>query len=127
MRILLVEDNAERQLWFLTQFAPSVDIDIAWVAPAAVALLQAHQYDAIYLDHDLLPHHNGFEDDGSSGYEVAKFLCANPPTCPIIIHSQNIYGSTRIAELLRAAGVNCVQEPFPPSVATPDDHHQPQS
>jgi hypothetical protein len=42
----------------------------------------------ISLDHDLEPGEGETEDPGD-GIEVAKFLAAKPPVCPVIIHSSN--------------------------------------
>ncbi len=42
----------------------------------------------ISLDHDLEPGEGETEDRGD-GIDVAKFLAARPPVCPVIIHSSN--------------------------------------
>jgi hypothetical protein len=41
----------------------------------------------ISLDHDLEPVEG--EDDPGDGIDVARFLAARPPVCPVIIHSSN--------------------------------------
>ena len=42
----------------------------------------------ISLDHDLEPDEGEMEDPGD-GIDVAKFLAARPPSCPVIILSSN--------------------------------------
>jgi hypothetical protein len=41
----------------------------------------------ISLDHDLEPVEG--EDDPGDGIDVARFLAARPPVCPVIVHSSN--------------------------------------
>lgn len=41
----------------------------------------------ISLDHDLEPVEA--EDDPGDGIDVARYLAARPPVCPVIIHSSN--------------------------------------
>lgn len=111
MKILVVEDNKERREWFLGRFNTD-ELHLTDSAAEAVTLLDEHLYDIIFLDHDLKPHHNGFDDDGTSGYEVAKHIIeAFRPR--VIVHSQNIYGSLRMAEFLRGRGLTVEQIPFP--------------
>ena len=42
----------------------------------------------ISLDHDLEPAEGETEDPGD-GIDVARFLAARPPVCPVIVHSSN--------------------------------------
>jgi len=42
----------------------------------------------ISLDHDL-ERWDGDEEDPGDGIDVARFLAARPPSCPVVIHSSN--------------------------------------
>ena len=42
----------------------------------------------ISLDHDLDPE-EGVTTDPGTGWDVAKYLAALPPVCPVIIHTSN--------------------------------------
>jgi CheY-like chemotaxis protein len=111
MKILVVEDAVGRQEWFVGRFAAD-ELYLTDSAAEAIAWLGEHNYDIIFLDHDLKPHHSGFDDDGLSGYEVAKHLMSH--SAPrIVCHSQNIFGALRITEFLRGRGLPVESIPFP--------------
>lgn len=86
---------AHRAEWFLT-------------APAMIAWL-AHHLDEcvlICLDHDLEPDAQaaGEAIDPGTGRNVADFLSAQPPRCPVLIHSTNTaaaLGMVRVFEEAR--------------------------
>src|ERR671914_551087 len=72
-------------------------------------LLSASSYDAIFLDHDLLPEHynSPTTDDERTGYAIAAWLAANPklqPAATILVHTRNADGAMRMVEELRGAG-----------------------
>jgi len=118
LRVLLLDDDERRHDWFAARFAGD-QLDIA-VAPAdAIALLGTHDYDAIFLDHDLLPEHyrtTDARDDERTGYAVAAWLAARPdvqPATTIIVHTRNANGALRMVQAMRAAGRRAEYVPWP--------------
>jgi hypothetical protein len=85
--------NAERVRRFteaLRRIEPAVELRIwrdAWQMIRDVeAVLPAARL--LSLDHDLDPEPGATQDPGT-GWEVAKFLAALPPVCPVVIHTSN--------------------------------------
>ncbi|MGI8642279.1 MAG: hypothetical protein ACR2MG_20300, partial [Pyrinomonadaceae bacterium] len=54
--IFLLDDDQRRHRWFTKRFEGD-ELDIAETVEEAKELLGQYAYDAILLDHDLLPHH----------------------------------------------------------------------
>ncbi|MCU1290187.1 MAG: hypothetical protein JWN60_2416, partial [Acidobacteria bacterium] len=54
--VFLLDDDHRRHRWFKKRFEGD-DLDIAETVEEAKVFLSEHTYDAIFLDHDLLPHH----------------------------------------------------------------------
>jgi hypothetical protein len=81
--------------------------------------LSQYAYDAIFLDHDLLPHHyesNDHDDYGSTGYAVAEWLNENKElnrAATVIVHTRNADGAIRMVEKLRESGRQVEYVPFP--------------
>src|SRR5947209_13236413 len=78
--VLLLDDDTRRHRWFMKRFAGD-DLDIAETVEEAKQLLSVASYDAIFLDHDLLPHHYESNDHGdieNTGYAIAEWLHENP-------------------------------------------------
>ncbi|HYY42439.1 MAG TPA: cyclic-phosphate processing receiver domain-containing protein, partial [Pyrinomonadaceae bacterium] len=98
LRVLLLDDDERRHEWFVQRFAGD-KLDIAVEPTRAIELLNAHTYDAIFLDHDLLPEHyrtTNPNDDERTGYAVAAWLAARPevqPSTTIIVHTRNANGA----------------------------------
>src|SRR5690606_23228548 len=72
----LLGDHERRHSWFQQRFAGAV-LAIAATVEDAKKLLAADTYDAIFLDHDLLPHHyvsNSHDDFANTGYAIAEWL-----------------------------------------------------
>jgi hypothetical protein len=91
--ILMLEDDAERVARFtatLRALDPTLRLLVWRDARAMIREVEAFLPGArlISLDHDLEPAAGETADPGD-GLEVAKFLAARPPVCPIIIHSSN--------------------------------------
>jgi CheY-like chemotaxis protein len=109
LRVLLLDDDERRHDWFARRFAGD-QLDIAVEPNTAIALLAANSYDAIFLDHDLLPEHyrtNEPTDEEHTGYAVAAWLAARPevqPSTTIIVHTRNANGALKMVRKLRAAG-----------------------
>lgn len=116
LRVFLLDDDALRHEWFARHFRGD-RLDVASDAPRAVELFDAHTYDLVFLDHDLLPEHYYAEsfDDERSGYAVARFLAERPdrqPTSTVIVHTRNADGALRMIELLRRTGRQAEHVPF---------------
>jgi len=116
IRVFLLDDDTKRHLWFSNRFDGDF-LDIADDVPGAIELLKTNVYDAIFLDHDLLPEHYGSsqKDDERTGYAVALWLAAQPerqPAASILVHTRNADGAMRMVEELRSAGRNAEYVPF---------------
>ena len=109
LRVLLLDDDERRHEWFARRFAGD-QLDIAVEPSAAIELLAANPYDAIFLDHDLLPEHYRTPeptDEERTGYAVAAWLAARPdvqPASTIIVHTRNANGALKMVRKMRAAG-----------------------
>ncbi|MDT7602635.1 MAG: Cyclic-phosphate processing Receiver domain [Acidobacteriota bacterium] len=115
--VFLLDDDTLRHEWFARRFAND-HLDTAVDPKSAVEFLSSNFYDAVFLDHDLLPeHYNSDEtDDERTGYAVAAWLAARPavqPSAMIIVHTRNADGAMRMVELLRGAGRQAEYVPFP--------------
>lgn len=106
--LLLLEDNAERVDGFRSAVRALGDdwhLHVWQDAPSMVSEYEEflEQPALISLDHDLNPQ-PGVADDPGTGLDVARFLSAHPPICPVIIHSSNIERSWSMHNELRHAG-----------------------
>jgi hypothetical protein len=115
--IFLLDDDRLRHDWFARRFADD-HLDTAIDPAGAFTLLSTNYYDAIFLDHDLLPEHYGSDerDDERTGYAVAAWLAAHTnvlPSATIIVHTRNADGAMRMVETLRDAGRQAEYVPFP--------------
>jgi CheY-like chemotaxis protein len=116
IRVFLLDDDEKRHDWFDARFAGD-HLDIAVEPRRAIELLSQNFYDAIFLDHDLLPEHykSGAHDDERTGYAVAAWLAANPgvqPAATILVHTRNADGAMRMVEEMRRAGRRAEYVPF---------------
>ena len=76
INVFLLDDDRRRHRWFESRFSGDV-LDIAETVDDAKTLLAESNYDAIFLDHDLLPHHyetNDHDDYANTGYAIAEWL-----------------------------------------------------
>jgi CheY-like chemotaxis protein len=117
IRVLLLDDDTRRHEWFERRFKGD-SLDVTETATEAIELLGAKFYDAIFLDHDLLPEHYYAEsnDDERTGYRVARWLAENAQAqqaSTIIVHTRNADGAMRMIELMRRSGRNPEYVPFP--------------
>src|ERR1700731_1591881 len=108
IRVFLLDDDTKRHEWFSKRFKGDL-LDIADDASGARELLDTHLYDAIFLDHDLLPEHYGSEtlDDENTGYAIALLLASRPElqsASTIMVHPRNADGAMRMVEDRRRAG-----------------------
>ncbi|HYE64840.1 MAG TPA: cyclic-phosphate processing receiver domain-containing protein [Pyrinomonadaceae bacterium] len=117
IRVFLLDDDTRRHEWFARRFEGDY-LDITDTVERAQELLSANLYDAIFLDHDLLPEHYYSEitDDERTGYAIALWLAARPElqqASTIMIHTRNADGAMRMVEELRRAGRQAEYVPFP--------------
>jgi CheY-like chemotaxis protein len=89
-RIVILEDNARRRaemarVLHREGFAPPTFFLTAGAMIAGMS--HAYPADLISLDHDLEPDVD--QHDPGTGRDVADFLAAREPVCPVIIHSTN--------------------------------------
>jgi CheY-like chemotaxis protein len=108
IRVFLLDDDESRHDWFDARFAGD-HLDIAVEPRRAIELLSQNFYDAIFLDHDLLPEHykSSAHDDERTGYAVAAWLAANPdvqPAATIIVHTRNADAAQRMVQEMERAG-----------------------
>ena len=98
-RVLILEDNDERIKQFKKNFL-NVDITFTKIAEECIEILENNKkFDYIFLDHDLGGKEMLKSGDGT-GYEVAKWLEANPSKIPkgkIYCHSLNPAGALNIS------------------------------
>jgi hypothetical protein len=90
--LLMLEDDRERIERFtatLRVVAPSMPLVIWRSAGRMIREVEPFLPSArlISLDHDLEPVEG--EGDPADGIDVARFLAARSPVCPVIIHSSN--------------------------------------
>ena len=117
IRVFLLDDDTRRHEWFTKRFDGD-DLDIADTVVQAREYLSANLYDAIFLDHDLLPEHYNAEanDDENTGYAIALWLASRPDlqrASTIMVHTRNADGAMRMVEELRRAGRQAEYVPFP--------------
>jgi hypothetical protein len=92
--VMLLDDDKRRHRWFDKRFQGD-GLDIAETVDEAKVLLSENNYDAIFLDHDLLPHHyesNDHDDFASTGYAIAEYLNERADlqrAATIIVHTRN--------------------------------------
>lgn len=116
--IFLLDDDKRRHRWFTKRFEGD-ELDIAETVDEAKEMLGKYAYDAIFLDHDLLPHHyesNTHDDFGTTGYAIAEWLNENKDiqrAATIIVHTRNADGAVRMVEKLREFGRSVEYVPFP--------------
>jgi hypothetical protein len=118
LRVFLLDDDTLRHEWFARRFRDDL-LDVAVEPEHAIELLSANTYDAVFLDHDLLPHHYKHQtepDDERTGYAVAAWLAANPGAqagATLVAHTRTADGAMRMVELLRRSGRRAEYVPFP--------------
>ena len=116
--VFLLDDDQRRHRWFAKRFEGD-EMDIAETVAEAKEFLQEYNYDAIFLDHDLLPHHyesNDHDDFANTGYAIAEWLNENEEinrSATVIVHTRNADGAFRMVEKLRESGRQVEYVPFP--------------
>ncbi|MDQ3132052.1 MAG: hypothetical protein M3Q99_14990 [Acidobacteriota bacterium] len=116
--VFLLDDDQRRHRWFKKRFEGD-DLDIAETVEEAKEFLSESNYDAIFLDHDLLPHHyesNDHDDFSSTGYAIAEWLTEKSDlqrASTIVVHTRNADAAIRMVEKLRESGRNVEYCAFP--------------
>lgn len=90
---LILEDSEERIKGFRAKFG-SHNLTFVRSAQECIDKLQEHDWDYLFLDHDL-----GDEQEYGNGAQVSTWIKENDihPTC-VIIHSQNIVARERMKQ-----------------------------
>lgn len=101
-RILVLDDDHTRLKAFNQRLIGSV-VDCVTTSKDAISKLNEHQYDVVYLDHDL-GGNTHVPSGENTGYEVAQHIASmeNKPR-NIIIHSFNMAGAKNMMSLLHDA------------------------
>lgn len=116
--VFLLDDDRRRHRWFEKRFDGD-DLDIAETVDEAKEFLASDNYDAIFLDHDLLPHHyesNDHDDFASTGYAIAEWLTERSDlqkAATIIVHTRNADAAIPMVQKLRETGRNVEYVAFP--------------
>lgn len=104
--VFLLDDDYRCHAWFEKRFNGD-DLVIAETVEEAKELLADGKFDAIFLDHDLLPHHyesNDHDDFSNTGYAVAEWLNQKPElqrAATIIVHTRNADAAIPMVQKLR--------------------------
>lgn len=114
--VFLLDDDKKRHRWFSERFKGDF-LAITDNVEEARQILGQNSFDAIFLDHDLLPEHynSATRDDERTGYAIALWLAGNPqiqPAATIMVHTRNADGAMRMVEELRQAGRAASYVPF---------------
>src|SRR5688572_32516685 len=110
--VMLLDDDERRHRWFKKRFLGD-ELDIAATVDEARELLAERTYDAIFLDHDLLPHHyesNDHGDEAHTGYAIAAWLNERAElqkAATIIVHTRNADAAIPMVMKLRESGRSC--------------------
>ena len=116
--VLVLDEDVRRHRWFIKRFIGD-DLDVAENVEEAKELLSATNYDAIFLDHDLLPHHyesNDHDDYANTGYAIAEFLNERSEiqrAATIIVHTRNADAAIPMVQKLRESGRSVEYCAFP--------------
>jgi CheY-like chemotaxis protein len=116
--VFLLDDDRRRHRWFKRRFEGD-DLSIAETVAEAKEILDKDTFDAIFLDHDLLPHHyesNDHDDFSTTGYAIAEYLNEKPDlqrASTIIVHTRNADAAIKMVEKLRESGRNVEYCAFP--------------
>ena len=109
--LAILEDNADRQTVMRACIADrfyTFDARFFDDPREMIAFLEANLSDTLVIsldnDLDMKPGPDGRMIDVGEGRQVAAFLAAREPVCPVIIHTSNTHAAESMTETLRAAG-----------------------
>ena len=116
--IFVLDDDHRRHRWFKKKFDGD-NVDLAETVEEAKEMLSKFAYDAIFLDHDLLPEHyetNEHDDYAQTGYAIAEWLDERRDlhrAATIIVHTRNADAAIPMVQKLRESGRNVEYCAFP--------------
>lgn len=116
--VFLLDDDPRRHKWFEKRFAGD-ELVIAETVDEAKRRLAEGKFDAIFLDHDLLPHHyesNDHDDFANTGMAIADWLNERDDlhrAATIIVHTRNADAAIPMVMKLRERGRNVEYCAFP--------------
>jgi hypothetical protein len=111
MKIVILEDNADRQAVMQACLADrfyTFDAHFFDNAPDATRFLADHLAETLVISLDneleLKPGPDGRWIDPGEGRQVAEFLAGREPVCPVIIATTNSTAAVAMEDVLRGAG-----------------------
>ncbi|MEO8649792.1 MAG: cyclic-phosphate processing receiver domain-containing protein [Acidobacteriota bacterium] len=116
--VFILDDDRRRHKWFATRFEGDT-LAFAENVQEAEDILSKGTFDAIFLDHDLLPHHyesNDHDDFANTGFAIAEWLNSRPElqrAATIIVHTRNADAAIPMVQKLRESGRNVEYCAFP--------------
>ena len=116
--VFLLDDDERRHEWFEKRFAGD-DLVVAETVEEAKVRLSEGSFDAIFLDHDLLPRHyvnNEHDDFSNTGMAIAEWLNEREDlhrAATIIVHTRNADAAIPMVLKLRESGRNVEYCAFP--------------
>jgi len=116
--VFLLDDDQRRHRWFRKRFEGDT-VEVAETVEEAKSLLAENSFDAIFLDHDLLPHHyvsNDHGDEKRTGMAIAEWLNERAElqrAATIIVHTRNADAAIPMVMKLRESGRNVEYCAFP--------------
>jgi len=101
MNVLVLDDDNNRLVRFRRGLL-NHNVTTATNAKEAIAQLQSHDWDVVFLDHDLGGTGQPEPSGPGTGWEVAKWLQDNPKHIPphVIVHSFNPAGAKNMCACL---------------------------
>lgn len=102
-RVLVVDDDPERQEWFRRSLSQVMMVSKALTPADGVTLLSVLGFDLIFLDHDAGWIYDTEKQEAvvaSTFMEVAEWLAQVEYSGTVIIHSYNPVGAKRMAHML---------------------------
>lgn len=118
IKVFLLDDDVRRHRWFEKRFEGD-DLAIAEDVATAKEILSEETFDAIFLDHDLLPEHyktNDHNDYANTGYAIAEWLNEKRDlqrAATIIVHTRNADAAIPMVTKLRESGRSVEYCAFP--------------
>ena len=118
IRVFLLDDDVRRHKWFEKRFTGD-ELVVAETVAEAKERLADGTYDAIFLDHDLLPHHyqtNDHGDQANTGMAIAEWLNERDDlhrAATVIVHTRNADAAIPMVMKLREKGRNVEYCAFP--------------
>ena len=100
MKVLILEDSPQRRDAF-KEYLSAHELHIYYSAKEAIAALDEHEFDIIFIDHDL--------GTPVTGCELAKVIAEKDIQAQIVVHSINPVGARAIVDILPEA----TWAPFP--------------